>query len=120
IAVAFQRLEDDIHTEHGIVSLTVLDANSGEVIFAKNDHIGLATASTLKTITTITAYEVLGKDFNYTTDLLYTGTIDANGTLDGNIIIKGSGDPTLGSDRFEQADANVILQRWVTAIQAAG
>ncbi len=120
IANSYQRLEDDINIKHGIVSLTVLDANTGEVVFTKNDHLGLATASTLKTITSITAYDILGSDFKYTTELVYSGEIDANGTLHGDIIIKGSGDPSLGSDRFEQSKANVLLTRWISSIKAVG
>src|SRR5690554_1717142 len=120
IEKAFGELEDDSNIKNGIVSLTVMDANSGELVFAKNEQIGLATASTLKTITTIAAYSVLGRNFTYNTDLSYTGEIDANGTLKGDIILKGSGDPSLGSDRFPQSNANVLLQRWVSAVKARG
>lgn len=120
IEKAFIKLEDDPDIRNGIISLTVMDANSGVVLFAKNEHIGLATASTLKTITTATAYSVLGSDFTYSTDLSYTGKIDDNGTLRGDITLKGSGDPTLGSDRFPQSNANTLLQRWVSAIKAKG
>jgi D-alanyl-D-alanine carboxypeptidase/D-alanyl-D-alanine-endopeptidase (penicillin-binding protein 4) len=120
IEKAFSELEGDPNIKNGIVSLTVMDANSGVVVFAKNEQIGLATASTLKTITTATAYSVLGKDFRYHTDLSYTGEIDANGTLKGDLILKGSGDPTLGSDRFPESNANVLLQRWVSAVKAQG
>ena len=60
---SFSELENDPAIKNGIVSLSVMDANSGQVIFAKNEEIGLAPASTLKTITTITAYTVLGRRF---------------------------------------------------------
>jgi D-alanyl-D-alanine carboxypeptidase/D-alanyl-D-alanine-endopeptidase (penicillin-binding protein 4) len=97
-----------------------MDQKTGEIVFAKNEQIGLAPASTLKTITTATAYSILGINFTYETDLSYTGEIDKSGTLNGDIILKGSGDPTLGSDRYKQSKADILLQRWITAIKAKG
>src|SRR5579863_8485765 len=87
---AFSRLQADSQCKYASVSLTVLDTKTGEVVFAANPNMGLATASTLKTITSITAFNILGKDFQYQTQFGYTGSIDANGTLTGDVIIKGS------------------------------
>ena len=117
---AYQILVKDEQAKYAITSLCVLDANTGKVIFANNENIGLAPASTLKTITSATAFYNLGKDFRYETKLSYTGKITAEGTLQGDIIITGSGDPTLGSWRYEQTKENNILNQWVTAIKTAG
>lgn len=117
---AYQILVKDEQAKYAITSLCVLDATTGKVIFANNENIGLATASTLKTITSATAFYTLGKDFRYETKLSYTGTITADGTLQGDIIITGSGDPSLGSWRYEQTKENNILNQWVAAIKAAG
>lgn len=117
---AYQNLVKDEQAKYAITSLCVLDANTGKVIFANNENIGLAPASTLKTITSATAFYNLGKDFRYETKLSYTGNITADGTLQGDIIITGSGDPTLGSWRYEQTKENNILNQWVAAIKAAG
>lgn len=117
---AYQTLVKDEQAKYAITSLCVLDANTGKVVFADKENVGLATASTLKTITSATAFYTLGKDFRYETKLSYTGTINADGTLQGNIIITGAGDPTLGSWRYEQTKENNILNQWVTAIRAAG
>jgi D-alanyl-D-alanine carboxypeptidase/D-alanyl-D-alanine-endopeptidase (penicillin-binding protein 4) len=117
---AYQNLVADEQAKYAITSLCVLDAKTGKVVFAKNENIGLATASTLKTITSATAFSVLGKDFRYQTTLSYSGKITSDGTLQGNLIITGSGDPTLGSWRYDQTKENVILTQWVNAIKAAG
>jgi len=117
---AYQILVKDEQAKYAITSLCVLDANTGKVIFANNENIGLAPASTLKTITSATAFYNLGKDFRYETKLSYTGKIANDGTLLGDIIITGSGDPTLGSWRYEQTKENSILKQWVAAIKAAG
>ncbi len=121
------RLESAYHTfetheslAHGMTSLTVLHAETGEVLFAKNEQIGLATASTLKNITAATAYHVLGPTHTFATELYYTGTIGDDGVLHGDLIIKGTGDPTLGSDRYPNTLDENIIQDWLAAIRAAG
>ncbi len=120
LQAAFNRLQADSQCKYASVSLTVLDAETGETVFTANPNMGLATASTLKTITSITAFNILGKDFRYQTQFGYTGLIAADGTLNGDIIIKGSGDPTLGSWRYEGHRENDILSQLVTALQKAG
>ncbi|MCW3101258.1 MAG: dacC, partial [Chthonomonadaceae bacterium] len=119
IQSAFNRLQADSQCRYGVVSLTVLDAKTGERVFGVNPDMGLAPGSTMKTVTTITAFNVLGKDFQYHTQFGYTGTI-ANGTLNGDVIIKGSGDPTLGSWRWETTKEMHILYQLVAALQKAG
>ncbi|MBB2151818.1 D-alanyl-D-alanine carboxypeptidase/D-alanyl-D-alanine endopeptidase [Pedobacter gandavensis] len=117
---AYQVLKDDSQAKHAIIGLCVLDANTGKLLLGKNEEVGLATASTLKTITSATAFHMLGKDFQYQTTLAYSGKISPDGTLQGDLIIVGGGDPTLGSWRYESTKENYILQQWVTAIQRAG
>jgi serine-type D-Ala-D-Ala carboxypeptidase/endopeptidase (penicillin-binding protein 4) len=119
IEKAFNNLLNDEQAKHAIASLCVLDANTGKMLYAKNEQIGLATASTLKTITAATAFSILGKDFQFQTTLAYTGTITTDGILKGNLIIIGSGDPTLGSWRYQNKE-NAVLTQWVTAIKSAG
>src|SRR6201996_3804356 len=97
---AFNRLQADTQCKYASISLTVLDAKTGETVFTANPNMGLATASTLKVITSITAFNILGKDFQYQTQFGYNGTITTDGILNGDLIIKGSGDPTLGSWRY--------------------
>ena len=116
---AYSVLSKDAQAKYAITSLCVLDAKSGALIFGKNEHTGLATASTLKTITAATAFALLGKDFQYQTSLAYSGKI-VNGVLQGDLIIVGGGDPSLGSSRYAQTKENEILNQWVKAIRDAG
>ncbi len=120
LSSAFSRLQADGQCSYASLSLTVLDAKSGEQVFAANPNMGLATASTLKTITSITAFNVLGADFRYQTQLGYSGQITADGTLNGDIIIKGAGDPTLGSWRYEQTKEAHVLALMADALKTAG
>ncbi len=122
-----QKLEQNFATftkspslANGIASLHVINSETGETVFEKNASIGLPTASTLKVITSITALDILGKDFTYKTSLSYAGEIDSLGILHGDIIIHGEGDPTLGSHRYESTKEDVILNKWKKAILDAG
>lgn len=117
---AFRAFESQESLANGIASLIVLNAETGQVVFAKNEKIGLAPASTLKTITSTAAYHILGANYTFETTLFYSGEIDANGILKGDIVVQGHGDPSLGSDRFPQTTDTVLLSTWVKAIQAAG
>jgi D-alanyl-D-alanine carboxypeptidase/D-alanyl-D-alanine-endopeptidase (penicillin-binding protein 4) len=116
---AFSRLQQDSQCRYASVSLTVLDAKTGEAVFAANPDMGLAPASTLKTVTSATAFYMLGKDFQYQTQIGYTGSIN-NGILNGDIIITGAGDPTLGSWRWEETKEKAELNVMVIAIKKAG
>src|SRR5436190_6365401 len=76
LQIAFQQFENDSQLKHAISSLYVIDAKTGNVVFDKNSHVGLAAASTQKIITAATAFELLGKDYRYKTDLGYTGDMN--------------------------------------------
>ena len=78
----------------------------------------LTPASVLKTVTTATALELLGEDYRYPTEIQYDGVIQ-NGNLNGNLYIKGHGDPTLGSSHFEP-ESKEFIQEWTNAIRNAG
>lgn len=106
--------------KNGIASLVVTDTDNGRVIYEKNSQIGLPTASTLKVITSITALDLLGPNYTYKTELYHTGIVDSLGTLHGDLVVKGSGDPTLGSHRFDETKEDVILSKWKEAIRKAG
>lgn len=119
ISDAYLRFERDSQLEYGLSSLTVLNAETGEVVFSKNGSTGLAPASTLKTLTSVTAYSLLKSGYKWETILGYNGTLN-EGVLKGDLILKGSGDPSLGSSRYNETKPAVLLSRWVEAIKNAG
>ncbi|MBP8115258.1 MAG: D-alanyl-D-alanine carboxypeptidase/D-alanyl-D-alanine-endopeptidase [Chitinophagaceae bacterium] len=113
---AWQQFESDSQLKHAISSLYVIDAKTGQVVFDKNSQIGLAPASTQKIITAATAFELLGKEFRYKTELGYDGKI-INDTLKGNIFVLGTMDPTLGSWRWKNTSDSNILGIWMNEIK---
>jgi len=52
-------------------------------------------ASTLKILTSAAAFERFGPQYQFSTDVLYDGTLGSDGTLTGNIYLRGDGDPSL-------------------------
>lgn len=113
---AWQQFESDSQLKHAISSLYVIDAKTGQVVFDKNSQIGLAPASTQKIITAATAFELLGKEYRYKTELGYDGKIE-KGKLIGNIVIAGYGDPTLGSWRWKNTSEEKIIYDFVNAVK---
>lgn len=116
---AVKKLADDSQFRHSTISLYVVEEKTGKVIFDKNSQVGMAPASCQKVLTAITAYELLGKDFKYKTSLGYDGRIDSV-TLKGNLYIIGTGDPTLGSWRYESTKEQILLPEFRKAIQKIG
>ncbi|MGH2642639.1 MAG: D-alanyl-D-alanine carboxypeptidase/D-alanyl-D-alanine endopeptidase [Chitinophagaceae bacterium] len=119
IRQAIQQFTSDTQMRHAMASITVLNANTGEEIYELNNTVGLAPASCQKTITSATAFYLLGKDFRYHTKLYYSGKIQDH-ILQGDIIIVGSGDPMLGTWRYPDTKMEVILNEWMEAIKKAG
>lgn len=116
---AIQKLEQDPSFKHASLSLYVVDSKTGKPVYDKNPQTGLAPASCQKVITAVAAYELLGKDYRYKTSLGYEGKI-TDGVLNGNVILSGSGDPTLGSWRWKTTSESMVLNEWITAIRQAG
>lgn len=97
------------------------DLNSGEIIAKNNPSMALKPASSQKLFSTATALELYGPNYRFETTLQYTGEIDdESGILHGNIVIKGGGDPTLGSKYFDTAGVKKFLIDWTGAIKALG
>jgi D-alanyl-D-alanine carboxypeptidase/D-alanyl-D-alanine-endopeptidase (penicillin-binding protein 4) len=86
----------------------VINAKTGKVVFDKNSQVGLAPASTQKIITAVTAFELLGKDYRYKTELRK----NAQWTY-----IVGYGDPTLGSRRFNKEAENIFFAEITGALK---
>jgi D-alanyl-D-alanine carboxypeptidase/D-alanyl-D-alanine-endopeptidase (penicillin-binding protein 4) len=70
--------------------MTILDAQTGSILFQHAKDVGLPPASSLKTITAAAALHYLGEDYTYETLLQYSGDIDTEtGFLDGYVYIVG-------------------------------
>ncbi len=116
---AYKKFAADGKFKHASIGLLVLNNTTGQTITNVNAEVGLAPASCQKVITATTSYELLGQNYSYKTTLGFTGKI-VNGVLNGDVIIKGSGDPTLGSWRYEETAEEVVLSEFKKAISRQG
>src|SRR5690554_2021752 len=106
--------------EGGSASIMVVDLESGEEVYAFDAFRALPTASIQKFLTTAAVLQTKGPDFQYETIVGYTGHI-AQGRLDGNIVVVGSGDPTLGSGYFEDGwDMDKLADTLSAYLEALG
>ena len=87
------------------IGLSVRDLSSNQLFYEYNGSTNLSPASSLKTITTGMALEELGSSYTYKTSLSLT--VEEGDTC---LVLRGNGDPTLGSMRFTQkANGQEIL-----------
>ncbi len=108
LATAMKIFIEDSQLKHAVASLSVADG-SGKIIYHINDKYGLAPASNMKVFTSIATLDLLGKDFQYKTEIGCSGTI-ADSVLNGNLFIVGSGDPTTGSWRYAQMQPDSLMK----------
>ena len=101
------------------IGISVKYADNGMLITEYNSKQALATASVMKLVTTATAWLTLGESFRFITQLQYDGEI-VNGVLQGNLFIRGGGDPTLGSDKFNDTKLDKLLPAIVQEIRQKG
>ena len=117
---SFRMFLSDSTMEHASVSFSIIDADSGNSVFEYNPDKSLIPASILKLVTSAAALEMLGPDHTFKTSVGYTGSLNRrSGKLIGDIIIKGGGDPALGSDRFDNYYAG-FTEKWVAEINKLG
>ena len=86
-----------------VVSLT-----RGDTLYSVNADSLFQPASTMKLFTAALALERLGPNHSFSTDVLRDGNVTPDGTVRGNLILRGGGDPAL-SNRFIRGDANIPM-----------
>ena len=101
---------------NGLWGVEVKSLDTGRVLYARNPQTLMMPASNMKIVTLAAAAETLGWDHRFTTTLETTGTIEA-GTLKGDLIVVGGGDPTINT-RGNRAAA--VFDEWAAALKAAG
>ena len=74
-----------------------LDGPGTSTVF--NADVSVNPASTMKLVTTYAALELLGPTFQWKTEFFTDGTL-SNGVLNGNLYLKGGGDPKLNMEKL--------------------
>lgn len=91
---ALDSLLQDKMFETSQVGLMVYDLDGDSLLYTRNHKQLMRPASCMKLVTSITALDQLGANYDYQTRLYYTGQVEGR-TLRGNIYCVGGFDPTL-------------------------
>ncbi len=88
----------------------------GRVVYARNSDKLVVPASNMKLFTMAVAAQRLGWDFTFETRLEAHGTV-VDGTLHGDLVVVGGGDPSIDSVAFGPAP---VFEEWADALKKAG
>ncbi len=100
------------------VSILIQSIENGEIIYRREESKNCIPASLTKLLTTSSALYYLGGDYQYKTQLYLDGVLKQNGEFIGNLIIRGSGDPSI-SDLY-MADPMSVFEDWAWKIDSIG
>ncbi len=84
----------------------IVDPDRGDTLFSRNSHRKFIPASNMKVLSTATAISLLGPEFRFRSELWGVGSMDrATGTLEGDLVLRAAGDPTLSKRFYSSATA---------------
>ena len=93
---------------------------NGKTVVAYNASTRMVPASNMKLVTTGAALRAFGPEYRFKTEIGYTGSIDKDGTLNGDVYIIGGGDPTIGAADTTAFKADALFWKWKTILSSAG
>jgi D-alanyl-D-alanine carboxypeptidase/D-alanyl-D-alanine-endopeptidase (penicillin-binding protein 4) len=99
-----------------LVGVRIDSLATGRTLYARDAGRLVMPASNMKIVTLAVAAERLGWDYRYETRLEAAGTIDA-GVLHGDLVVVGTGDPSIVS---LDAGPAPVFGEWADALRAAG
>lgn len=100
-------------------SAKVVSLDSGRTLFEHQPNLRLSPASNSKLFACALALDRLGGDYRIVTPLLATAPVDASGTIKGDLIVSGRGDPGW-NPRREEKDFWTAFDPFIAALKQAG
>jgi D-alanyl-D-alanine carboxypeptidase/D-alanyl-D-alanine-endopeptidase (penicillin-binding protein 4) len=94
----------------------VRSLDTGDVLYQLNPHKLMMPASNMKIVTLAAAAETLGWDYRFTTTLESSAAV-VDGALAGDLVVRGTGDPTI-NERDNRAAA--VFDDWASQLRALG
>ncbi|MBS2100540.1 D-alanyl-D-alanine carboxypeptidase/D-alanyl-D-alanine endopeptidase [Carboxylicivirga linearis] len=96
---------------NGFISASVIDLKTNQSLIAFNEQKRLISASLTKIFTTGAAYDLLGGNYRFFTNFYLSNSKKPS------LIVKGGGDPTLGSDRWETTSEDFLFKHILNALR---
>ncbi|MBX3727863.1 MAG: D-alanyl-D-alanine carboxypeptidase/D-alanyl-D-alanine-endopeptidase [Candidatus Sumerlaeia bacterium] len=109
-------IDGDIATARTFVGVLVTEADTGRELFARFEHRLFTPASNAKLYTSAAALDTWGPDHRFRTELLARGTLAEDGTLNGDLVLVGGGDPVLRSEHLRALAARVPAELGIRAV----
>lgn len=104
--------------DQGVWGMKVVDVATGRTLYGKNVRLPFQAASTTKNFTAAAALGILGKNHRFRTPVFRRGPVSSEGALGGDLILRASGDLTMGGRAmpggivdytgFDHTDANEV------------
>jgi D-alanyl-D-alanine carboxypeptidase/D-alanyl-D-alanine-endopeptidase (penicillin-binding protein 4) len=117
LAASLGALFDSPAVDHAQWGVQVRSLTTGATLYELNARRRMVPASNQKLLTAAAAARKLGWDYRYTTRIVAMGHVDSEGALRGNLVVVGSGDPTINPRHPERWGA---LDAWAGQIAARG
>jgi D-alanyl-D-alanine carboxypeptidase/D-alanyl-D-alanine-endopeptidase (penicillin-binding protein 4) len=95
-----QVIMSDQALQGAIAGISVRSADNGAILYDYQGGVRLRPASNMKLLTAAAALNVLGENYTFSTEI-YTNAPKLKKTIEGNLFLKGNGDPTLLKEDFE-------------------
>lgn len=112
------QLLSDPAVANAFVGIHIESLHDGHALYSLQAHKLFVPASNMKLYTSAAALKLLGPDFTYKT-VLTTDSTQSDSVLDGNLIVHGSGDPSI-SGRFNDGDRLAIFRTWADSLKRLG
>jgi D-alanyl-D-alanine carboxypeptidase/D-alanyl-D-alanine-endopeptidase (penicillin-binding protein 4) len=120
ILTAIENLKNDHSMQNASWGFYAYNISQQKVVASFQENLSLIPASSLKILACGYALMKLGPEFKFQTTLGYQGSLE-NGILQGNLVVIGSGDPTLGTDRVNGGlSIDAFLTQWANAVKNKG
>ncbi|HEX8942165.1 MAG TPA: D-alanyl-D-alanine carboxypeptidase, partial [Gemmatimonadaceae bacterium] len=103
------------HTRNGGWGAIIVSLTRGDTLFAQNADAMMQPASTMKMYTSAVALDKFGPDFTFHTPVLRDGAVGSDGTLAGNLYLRGVGDPSLSSRFWRDEEPMDALAKQIAA-----
>ena len=118
VATELLKLQKDAGLKHASWSFLATYADAKDTIAKFNEQMALPPASVMKVVTTSAALQILGNDYTFKTRLYIHGKITEDGILNGDLVIRGGGDPTLGSEKWKESIQDTLLMNIFRLLRA--